>query len=133
MLTALATHVNVQAPPATVFLHLLQCQIPTHFLFIASYIAREYKLYVLRCDQLLWYLSTEETDVLCVLANFYFLHHLSEWCAISRAILANYSYFLGTFRLNKYINNSINKRTFHFPTLLNEKSNYTVVNYDCYW
>ena len=30
------TYVNAHAPPATVFLHLLQFQIPTHVLFIDS-------------------------------------------------------------------------------------------------
>ena len=74
--TLLFAHKGAQAPPATVFTQPLQCQMPTHVLLIfnCKYITRAQ-------DELqlsYWYLPTEETVVLCVLADFYFLHHLSE-------------------------------------------------------
>ena len=37
VVVAFDTYLGTHAPPAMTFLHLLHCQMPTHFLFIAFY------------------------------------------------------------------------------------------------
>lgn len=126
------TYLYVHAPPATVFMQDPQCQMPTALLFIFVW-----KLRFSICETTRWspstsglnvtlqsflqlrgprdcsntHLATEGAGVFSMLRDFYFLHHLPQRRAITRAIFTNNPHLLGSLGL-KTAGNNMNEQTF---------------------